>query len=208
MTCAERTHCIMITRTHSHTATAEMASPLLLNGLARNWWKVLLRGLAAITFGVLAFLWPGATILALVLLWGAYALVDGVLSLWAAFTGGGATSPRWWLAIVGLAGVAAGLVTFFWPGVATFALLMVIAAWAIVVGVMEIVGAVRLRKEIEGEWLLALGGILSIVFGLIIVFRPTVGAIGAVWGLGAVAIATGITLVALAFRLRKHKTAI
>ena len=79
-------------------------------------------------------------------------------------------------------------------------------AWAIVVGVMEIVGAVRLRKEIEGEWLLALGGILSIVFGLIIAFRPVVGAIGAVWGLGAVAIATGITLVALAFRLRKHKT--
>ncbi|MGH6951801.1 MAG: HdeD family acid-resistance protein [Vitreimonas sp.] len=196
-----------MTSTHTHTAAARAGAPLLLNGLARNWWKVLLRGAAAIAFGVLAFIWPGATILALTLLWGAYALIDGVLSLWAAVTGGGAAAPRWWLAIVGVAGVAAGLVTFFWPGVATFALLMVIAAWAMVVGVMEIVGAVRLRKEIEGEWMLALGGILSIVFGLLIAFQPTVGAVGAVWALGAVAIATGVTLVALSLKLRKHNVA-
>ncbi len=192
-----------MTGTHTHTAAAGVAAPLLLDALARNWWKVALRGAAAIVFGVLAFIWPGATILALTLLWGAYALIDGVLSLWAAITGG-ATSPRWWLAVAGVAGVAAGLATFFWPGVATFALLMVIAAWAIVVGVMEIIGAVRLRKEIEGEWMLALSGILSIVFGVLMVAQPAAGAVGAVWALGAVAIAIGVTFVALALRLRKH----
>lgn len=196
-----------MTSTHSHSEPAAREGAPLLHALARNWWKVLLRGAAAIAFGVLAFIWPGATILALTLLWGAYALIDGVLSLWAAITGGGATSPRWWLAVVGVAGIAAGLITFFWPGVATFALLMVIAAWAIVVGVMEIVGAVRLRKEIEGEWMLALGGILSIAFGLLIAFQPAAGAVGAVWALGAVAIATGVTLVALSLKLRKHNVA-
>ena len=195
-----------MTSTHTHSAAARAGAPLL-HGLARNWWAVLLRGVAAIAFGVLAFIWPGATILALTLLWGAFALVDGVLSLWAAFTGGGAKSPRWWLGVVGVAGIAAGLATFFWPGVAAFALLMVIAAWSIVVGVMEIVGAVRLRKEIEGEWLLALGGLLYIVFGVLIVAQPAVGAVGAVWALGAVAIAIGVTLVALGLKLRKHNVA-
>jgi uncharacterized membrane protein HdeD (DUF308 family) len=196
-----------MTSTHTHTTATRFGAPPLLHALAHNWWKVLLRGAAAIAFGVLAFLWPGATILALVLLWGAFALVDGVLSLWAAITGGGATSPRWWLAIVGVAGIAAGLITFFWPGVATFALLMVIAAWAIVVGVMEIIGAVRLRKEIEGEWMLALGGLLSIVFGVLIVAQPAVGAVATVWALGAVAIAIGITFVAFGLKLRKHHLA-
>jgi uncharacterized membrane protein HdeD (DUF308 family) len=191
--------------TQSHTGPATRVGALLLRPLARNWWKFLLRGGAAILFGVLAFIWPGATLLALVLLWGAYALVDGVLALWAAVTGAGA-APRWWLAVVGVAGVAAGLITFFWPGVASLALLMVIAAWAIVTGVMQIIGAVRLRKEIEGEWLLALSGILSIVFGLLIVSQPAVGAVALVWMLGAIAIAIGATYVALAFRLKRHDT--
>lgn len=197
-----------MTSTHSHSDAAHAAGPLLSHALARNWWKFLLRGAAAMVFGVLAFAWPGATILALVLLWGAYALVDGCFALWAAITGGGSTSPRWWLAIVGVAGIAAGLITFFWPGVTKLALLWVIAAWAIVVGFMQIIGAVRLRKEIDGEWLLALSGLLAIAFGAFIFAQPIVGALGAVWALGLLAIAEGISLVALGFRLRRHKAAV
>src|SRR5262245_59612387 len=114
--------------------------PLLLHALARNWWLVLLRGIAAIVFGILAFAWPGLTLLTLVIFWGAFALVDGVLAIAAAIAGRGGMTPRWWLAIVGLAGIIAGLLTFLWPGITALILLLFIAAWAIVAGVFEIIG--------------------------------------------------------------------
>src|SRR4051812_33105109 len=142
-------------------------SASLVNALAQYWWIPVLRGIAAIVFGVLAFAWPGLTLLTLVLFWGAYALIDGVLALSAAVMGGN-PMPRWWLAVAGLAGVIVGVMTFAWPGVTAFVLLIFIATWAIVLGIFEIIGAIRLRKEIEGEWLLVLNGVLSVLFGLVL----------------------------------------
>ena len=178
----------------------------LLHSLGQNWWLVVLRGIAAILFGVLAFAWPGLTLFTLVILWGAFTLVDGVLALAAAIMGGN-PMPRWWLAIVGIAGVIVGLMTFAWPGVTAFVLLIFIAAWAIVLGVLEIYGAIRLRKEIEGEWFLILNGALSILFGLVLLWRPGTGALALVWVIGAYAILLGMIYIAFGLKLRKLKPA-
>lgn len=178
----------------------------MLRALAQNWWLLLLRGIAAIAFGIMAFVWPGITLLTLTILWGAYALVDGAFALWSAITGRtSAIAPRWWLAIVGVAGLAAGILTFAWPGMTALILLMFIAWWAIIVGVMEIWGAIRLRKEIEGEWLLALAGLLSVAFGIAMLVWPGVGALAVVWLIGWYAILLGVIWIALAFRLKKHR---
>lgn len=176
----------------------------MLHALAENWWLLLLRGIAALAFGILAFFWPGVTLLTLVFLWGAYALVDGAFSLWAAISGRTAMTSRWWLAIVGVAGIIAGLLAFAWPGITAVILLFFIAIWAIVIGAMEIWGAIQLRKEIEGEWWLILSGVLSIVFGIILIGQPGVGALAVVWLIALYAILFGCTLIGLAFRLRHH----
>ena len=179
---------------------------LALRELAENWWLLLLRGIAAIAFGILAFGWPGLTLLALTLMWGFYAIADGVLALWAAIASkGGEMAPRWWLAVVGIAGILAGALTFVWPGMTALVLLMFIASWAIVIGVVQIWGAIRLRKEIEGEWLLALSGLLSVVFGVIMFAQPGAGALALVWLIGSFAILAGCVYIALAFQLKKHK---
>jgi uncharacterized membrane protein HdeD (DUF308 family) len=179
-------------------------APALLRALAENWWLVLLRGIAAVVFGVLAFFWPGLTLLTLTLLWGAYALCDGVFALWAAVSGkGGEMAPRWWLAVVGVVGVLAGVGAFLWPGMTTLVLLLFIAVWAIVLGVLQIWGAIQLRKEIEGEWLLILSGLVSIAFGVILIVQPGAGALALVWMIGWFAILAGCIYIALAFRLKK-----
>jgi len=178
----------------------------LVHALAKNWWLEVLRGVAAIIFGVLAFVWPGITLFTLVLLWGAYALVDGVLAIAAAVTGGN-PMPRWWLAIIGLAGIGAGILTFVYPGLTAFILLIFIAVWAIVLGIFEIYGAIKLRKEIEGEWLLILNGALSIVFGLVLLYRPAAGALAVVWIIGAYAVILGIIYVMFGLKMRKHAPA-
>src|SRR3712207_6222285 len=134
-----------------------LASRPMLHALARNWWLILLRGIGAVLFGVLAFVWPGVTLVTLMLLYGTYALVDGVLAIAAAIMGG-SPAPRWWLAIVGLLGILAGLITLFMPGVTALLLLFFIAFWAIAIGVMQVIGAIRLRKEIDNEWMLIAGG--------------------------------------------------
>jgi uncharacterized membrane protein HdeD (DUF308 family) len=170
--------------------------------LARNWWVLLIRGLAAIAFGILAFMWPGISLLALVVLYGAYALIDGVAALALAFTSGRGGAPWWGMVLVGVAGIAAAVVTFLWPGITAFALLMIIAAWSIVRGIMEIVAAIRLRQVLRHEWLLALAGAISIAWGLLLVARPAAGALALVWVIGAFAIAFGIVAVTLAIRLR------
>jgi uncharacterized membrane protein HdeD (DUF308 family) len=177
---------------------------VLLHALGRNWWVLLLRGLLSILFGVLAFVWPGITILTFVFLYGAYALVDGIFAIVAAIRGEGGAGPRWWLAVVGLLGIAAGIFAFAMPGLTTVALLMLIAAWALVRGVFEIVGAIRLRKEIDNEWMLILSGLLSVAFGAIMLVMPGAGALALVWVIASYAIAIGIMLSILAFRLRKH----
>jgi uncharacterized membrane protein HdeD (DUF308 family) len=179
---------------------------LALRELAENWWLLLLRGIAAIGFGVLAFMWPGLTLLTLTFMWGFYAIADGVLALWAAIAGrGGEIAPRWWLAVVGIAGIFAGALTFIWPGMTALVLLMFIACWAIVIGVLQIWGAIRLRKEIEGEWLLGLSGLLSIAFGVIMLAQPGAGALAVAWLIGWFAILAGCVYIGLAFQLKKHK---
>lgn len=175
----------------------------MVHALAKNWWLLLLRGIAAIIFGLLAFGWPGLTLVTLILLYGAYALVDGVLAIIAAITGG-VPGSRWWLAIVGLLGIAAGLVTFLTPGLTALVLLFFIAGWAIVTGVFEIIGAIKLRQEIDNEWLLILGGIISVLFGVGMMLAPGAGALALVWVIGAYSVVMGVIFVALAFRLKKH----
>jgi uncharacterized membrane protein HdeD (DUF308 family) len=178
----------------------------LLHALAQHWWLLLLRGICAIVFGVLAFVWPGLTLLTLVIFYGAFVLVDGVLALAAAVMGG-APAPRWWLAIVGIAGVVAGALTFFWPGITALVLLFFIAGWAIAAGVMQIIGAIQLRKEIDDEWMLILGGVLSVLFGIGVLIFPGAGALALILVIGAFSIAYGVTLVMFAFKLRKHNVA-
>jgi uncharacterized membrane protein HdeD (DUF308 family) len=175
----------------------------MVHALAKNWWLLLLRGIAAIIFGLLAFAWPGLTLLTLILFYGAFALVDGVLAIVAAITGG-VPGSRWWLAIVGLLGIAAGLLTFLTPGLTALVLLFFIAGWAIVTGVFEIIGAIKLRKEIDNEWLLILGGIISVLFGVGMMLAPGAGALALVWVIGAYSVVMGVIFVALAFRLKKH----
>ena len=178
----------------------------LLRSLAQNWWLLLLRGVAAIAFGILAFSWPRLTLLTLTLLWGAYTLSDGTLALWAGITAkGGDTGSRWWLALAGIVGCLAGVMTFLWPGMTTLVLLMFMASWAIVIGVLQILGAVELRKELKGEWLLALNGLLSIAFGVIMFAQPGAGALGLVWLIGWFAILVGWIYIALAFRLKRYR---
>ena len=176
----------------------------MLHALAKSWWVLLLRGIAAIIFGVLAFAWPGLTLVTLVLLYGAFALVDGVLSLVAAVTGGAKAIPTWWLIVVGLLGIAAGVVTFLWPGITAVLLVMFIGAWALVHGIFEIIGAIQLRKEIDNEWMLIFGGLLSVLFGIVVLIAPGAGAIGLIWAIAIYSILFGITFVALAFRLRGY----
>ena len=169
--------------------------------LARNWWAVALRGVVAIILGILAFVMPIVTLAALILLFGAYALVDGVFNVIAAVSGHG--GARWWtLLVAGLVGIGAGLVTFFMPGLTAITLVYVIAAWAIVIGVLEIVAAVRLREQITNEWWLGLSGVLSIVFGVLMMVAPGAGALATVLWLGAWAFIYGVALVLLGVQLR------
>jgi uncharacterized membrane protein HdeD (DUF308 family) len=176
--------------------------------LAENWWLLLLRGINAIALGFLAFFWPSITPLTLTLLWGVYALVDGILAQWVAVTGTvGDGAARWWLAVIGVAGVFSGLLAFFSPGVTTLVLLIFIASWSTVVGLVQIVGAAQLRNEIQGKWLLALNGLLSIALGVILMIRPDAGALAVIWIIGWYAILTGFLSICLAFRLKAHKPA-
>ena len=179
---------------------------LMLHALCKNWWLLLVRGIAAIVFGVLTFAWPEITLLTLVLFYGAFALCDGVLAI-AAAVKGGAPAPLWWLAIVGLLGIAVGILTFAWPGVSALVLLLFIAGWAIATGVLQIVGAISLRKEIDNEWLLIASGALSVLFGLILVAQPQAGALALLFVIGAYAVLFGILLVFFALRLRGHSRA-
>lgn len=171
--------------------------------LSRTWWILAIRGAVAVLFGLLALIWPQITVFALVLVFGAYALVDGVFALVAAIRGRQlAGGGRGWLVLEGLLGVGAGIVTFVWPSITALALLWVIAFWAVLTGVLEIIAAVRLRRVLDNEWLLIVAGALSIIFGLILMIWPGTGAIGLVWLIGGYAIVFGIVLLGLALRLR------
>ena len=176
----------------------------MLEWFSRYWWAVALRGALAVVFGVLALIWPDITLRALVLLFGFYALVDGLLALAALLLGGRLVGQRrGWLVVEGVAGIAAGVFTFLWPGITALVLLYLIAVWAVATGVLEVAVAVYLRRELRGEWLLVLGGIASMAFGVLLAVRPGEGAIAVVWVLGVYALVFGAALVALGVRLRR-----
>jgi len=170
--------------------------------IANRWWAVLIRGLAAILFGVLAFAAPGTTLLAIATVFGIYAIVDGALDLAFAYRRAH-EGRRWgWLVFEGLVGIGAGIVALAWTELTAMALLTVIAVWAIITGVAEIAAAFRLRRHIQGEWMLATGGVLSIIFGVLLLLFPGAGVLVLLSLIGAYALVFGVLLVALAFRLR------
>lgn len=179
-----------------------MAAAAMLEDLGRNWGWLALRGAVSVLFGLFAFLWPGKTLAALVIVFGAFALADGILSLVHAFRVRDQGRPFWSLVIVGLLGIAAGTVTLAWPGLTAVALLMFIAAWAFVTGIFEIVAAIRLRKEIANEWLLGLSGVISVLVGAMLFLQPGAGALALMWVIGAYALFFGLLLIVLAFKLR------
>ncbi|HVZ22211.1 MAG TPA: HdeD family acid-resistance protein [Vicinamibacterales bacterium] len=164
---------------------------------------LIIRGLVGIALGVLAMFWPGITLVILVGIFGVYAILDGLANLLLGFR---SSHRRSWPQIIqGLVGIGAGVLTFIWPTVTALALVLFIGAWAIVTGVLEMVAAVRLRKMIKGEWLLALSGIMSMLFGALVFAFPAAGAVGIAWLLGIYAAAAGVVLVTLALRIRTHQ---
>lgn len=178
----------------------------LLGYLGHNWGWVVLRGVVAVLFGVMAVASPGITLAALVIAWGAYALADGIFALVAAWQVRDEGRPFWALIVVGLLGIAAGVVTFMWPGMTALALLMFIAAWAFVMGIFQIVAAIRLRKVIEGEWLLGLSGVVSVLFGALMAMYPGAGALAMLAVIAGYAIVFGVLLIVLGFRLKSLGT--
>jgi uncharacterized membrane protein HdeD (DUF308 family) len=172
--------------------------------LTRNWWAFALRGVVAILFGIVAFLMPGPTLLALVFLFAAFALVDGVFALAAGIRRTDDGKPNWMLIIGGIAGIAVGILGFASPDAIAIVLLAWIAAWAILTGIIAIVAAYRMRAVLQGEWLLALNGLVSVIFGVFLILFPGAGAIAIVWLIAAWAIVSGVILLGLAFRLRSR----
>jgi uncharacterized membrane protein HdeD (DUF308 family) len=171
--------------------------------LWRNWGMLLLRGIVAIAFGILIWLLPGISLAALVLLFGAYSLIDGILGVWVAIAGRKEHDDWWVLLLGGLFGIVVAVITFIAPGLTAIALLFYIAIWAIATGVLEIVAAIRLRKEIRGEWRLILGGLASVVFGVLLMAHPATGALALLWLIGSFAIVFGVLLLVLAFKARR-----
>ena len=171
---------------------------------AHSWWSLVLRGVIAILAGLLTFAVPGITVAALVILFGAYALMDGILNIVGAWRAA-ERHERWIpLLLEGFIGIAAAVVTAVWPGITALALVMIIAAWALVTGVLEILAAVRLRKYISGEWLLALSGVASILFGALLVIFPAAGALAIALWIGVYFVVFGVLLVSLGIRLRGY----
>jgi len=170
--------------------------------LKRGWWLLVLRGVCAVLFGVLTLARPGIALVTLVLFFGAYALVNGIFTIGMAMRSPSGNPGKGTLIFLGLLGIAAGIVTFAYPGITALTLLWVIAFWAILTGFFEILAAVRLRKELKNEWVLILSGALSVLFGLLVLARPGAGALSIVWLIGAYAILFGLMLLALAMRIK------
>jgi uncharacterized membrane protein HdeD (DUF308 family) len=171
----------------------------------KNWWVLLLRGIVAVLFGILAITRPGITLAVLVLLFGIYAVVDGYFALFAAIGGWSHREDRWLLLLEGFIGIGAGILTLRAPGITTVALLFFVAAWALATGVLRIVAAIRLRKEITGEFWLALSGIASVVFAFLVMMNPAAGALAIAWLIGWYALFLGATLVMLSIKLHKMR---
>ena len=172
--------------------------------LVTSWWSLVLRGVIAIIAGLVTFALPGITFAALVILFGAYALLDGILNIVGAWRA--AERHERWVALLieGFVGIGAAVVTALWPAITALALVVIIAAWALVTGALEIAAAVRLRKYITGEWLLALSGVASIIFGVLLAAFPYAGALAIALWIGVYLVIFGVLLVSLGLRLRGH----
>jgi uncharacterized membrane protein HdeD (DUF308 family) len=165
---------------------------------------LLIRGIISVVIGILAVAWPGITIAVLVGIFGLYAFIDGVTNLILGLTHTRTHGRSWAHALQGLAGIAVGILAFVWPGVTALVLVWFIGAWAVVTGIFEIAAAIRLRRYIAGEWMLALSGILSIIFGILVLAFPGAGAVGIAWILGVYAAAAGVILIVLGIQLRSR----
>ena len=182
---------------------ADVAQPQpMLTGMAnRMWWALLLRGIAAVLFGLAALFWPNETLWVLIVFFGAYALVSGAFAIAAGIAD---SSRRWLLITEGVLGVVAGLIAFFWPGLTALVLLYVIAGWAIFTGILEIMTAISLRREIDNEWIMILGGALSVLFGVLLAVLPGVGLLSLTWLIGIYALIFGVAFIVLGFKIRGH----
>jgi uncharacterized membrane protein HdeD (DUF308 family) len=174
---------------------------MLLHIMSRNWWSIVLRGVCAILFGAMAWVWPGITLSVLVLLWAGYTFADGILAIAGAFSGS-STTPWWALLVIGLVSLFAAAFAFLFPGLTAVGLLYLIGFWAIVTGALEVVTAIQLRREIEGEFWLGLAGFASILFGAFLIMRPGLGALAVMWMIGTYAVAFGVLLVAHGLHVR------
>lgn len=174
----------------------------MLNMLTAKWWVLLVRGIAAVLFGIAAFVWPALTIGALIIMFGAFALVDGVFAVFSAIVHRKDADYWWATALQGVLGIIFGILVLMMPAMTAVVLLFWIAAWAIVTGVFEIISAIRLRKEIEGEVWMIIGGVLSVLFGIYAFVRPGAGALAIIWVIAIYAILFGITLIMLSFEVR------
>lgn len=172
----------------------------MLELLSRRWHLVVLRGVVAILFGIIAIAWPEITVLALALLWGVYLLMDGIASI---VMGMGRGTDRMYMILIGVLGVVAGVLSLVWPQITVVVLLVLIAVWAIVAGILQIAAAIRLRKVINNEWFLAITGAVMLILGLLLIVQPAEGAIGLLIAIATFAIAWGVVLVVLGLRLRQ-----
>ncbi len=169
--------------------------------LAHSWWLLMLRGFLAVLFGILAFLWPAVTLHVLVLMFGVYALLDGICSLAAALPRRRQGHPSWPLILEGLTGIGAGLATLFWPGITARGLLYLVGIWALLTGIFELLAANRLRQQVAGIFVLDLAGALSVLFGLFVIVFPAAAALALVWVIAGCVLAFGVFLLVLAGQL-------
>jgi uncharacterized membrane protein HdeD (DUF308 family) len=174
----------------------------MVKSLSKNWWLVVLRGVLAVLFGLFTFVWPGITLLTLIVVFGVYAIVDGLVAIWTGFART-KESSRWWTFVLeGLISIGAGVVALVWPTLTTLVLIYLIASWAVITGFLEIAAAIHLRHEITNEWVLGLGGLVSIALGVVLFLQPAAGSLAIVWIIAAYALIFGVLIVLLGFRLR------
>lgn len=171
--------------------------------VSRSWWLLLVRGIAAVIFGLLALLWPGITVLVLVAFFGAYALVSGIVAVVAGARNAG--GHRVWLIVTGILGILAGIIAFVWPGITSLALLYLVAAWAIFGGVADIMTGIKMRDVIDNEWEHIVAGALLVIFGVLLLVWPGAGLLALAWLVGVFAILYGIAMIALAFRVKNFR---
>lgn len=178
----------------------------MLELFTRNWWALIIRGVVAILFGVLAFRMPGLTLVTMVLLFGAFAFVDGIFALVLAIGGWSKRDDHWPLLLEGIFGILIGIMAYRAPGITVVTVLLYIAAWSLLTGVLKIVAAVRLRKEMEHEWWLVMSGLLSLVFAMILMAYPVAGVLAMTWLIGAYAVVLGVMQIFFGFELHSvHK---